>query len=300
MEHINSSLAASHFGNADSFSWQSATGPLVIPMTNDYLFRALLQKNNKVLKGLICALLHLNPEDVESVVITNPIELGKAFDEKTFILDIKVNLNYYTIINLEMQVINEQNWTERSLSYLCRNFDHLKAGEQYQTLRPVIQIGLLNFTLFPDCPEFYSTYQLLNVKNHTLYSDKLRISVLDLTQIDLATEEDRRYQLDYWAALFKSTTWEELRMLAKDNEYIADASDTIYKLSQEERIRMECEAREDYYRRQRGIQCMLDTQAEAIEQLTSEKAVLTSEKEALILENEKLRAWAKEHGYHEL
>lgn len=89
-------------------------------------------------------------------------------------------------------------------------------------------------------------------------------------------------------------------MLAKDNEYIADASDTIYKLSQEERIRMECEAREDYYRRQRGIQCMLDTQAEAIEQLTSEKAVLTSEKEALILENEKLRAWAKEHGYHEL
>lgn len=140
---------------------------------------------------------------------------------------------------------------------------------------------------------YYSTYQLLNVKNHTLYSDKLRISVLDLTQIDLATEEDRRYQLDYWAALFKSTTWEELRMLAKDNEYIADASDTIYKLSQEERIRMECEAREDYYRRQRGIQCMLDTQAEAIEQLTSEK-------EALILENEKLRAWAKEHGYHEL
>lgn len=293
MEHINSSLAASHFGNADYFSWQSATGPLVIPMTNDYLFRALLQKNNKVLKGLICALLHLKPADVESVVITNPIELGKAFDEKTFILDIKVNLNYYTIINLEMQVINEQNWTERSLSYLCRNFDHLKAGEQYQTLRPVIQIGLLNFTLFPDCPEFYSTYQLLNVKNHTLYSDKLRISVLDLTQIDLATEEDRRYQLDYWAALFKSTTWEELRMLAKDNEYIADASDTIYKLSQEERIRMECEAREDYYRRQRGIQCMLDTQAEAIEQLTSEK-------EALILENEKLRAWAKEHGYHEL
>lgn len=140
---------------------------------------------------------------------------------------------------------------------------------------------------------YYPAYQLLNVKNHTLYSDKLRISVLDLTQIDLATEEDRRYQLDYWAALFKSTTWEELRMLAKDNEYIADASDTIYKLSQEERIRMECEAREDYYRRQRGIQCMLDTQAEAIEQLTSEK-------EALILENEKLRAWAKEHGYHEL
>lgn len=299
MNHINSSVTASPSGHTASCSWQSATGPLAVPMTNDYLFRALLQKNNKVLKGLICALLHLKPEDVVSVVITNPIELGNAIDEKTFILDIKVSLNYYSIINLEMQVINEYNWPERSLSYLCRNFDQLKTGEQYQMVRPVIQIGLLNFTLFPQYPEFYATYQLLNVKNYALYSDKLRISVLDLTQAGLATEEDQNYQLDYWAALFKSTTWEELRMLAKNNEYIADASDTVYQLSQEERIRMECEAREDYYRRQRGIQHMLETQAETIEQLTAEKVVLTSEKEALAAENEKLRTWAREHGYQE-
>ena len=30
-------------------------------------------------------------------------------------------------------------------------------------------------------------------------SDKLRLSVLDLTHTDLATEEDKKYQLDYWA-----------------------------------------------------------------------------------------------------
>jgi hypothetical protein len=46
-----------------------ATGPVEIPLTNDYLFRALLQRNNKVLKGLICSLLHLSPESVESVEI---------------------------------------------------------------------------------------------------------------------------------------------------------------------------------------------------------------------------------------
>ena len=37
-------------------------GKLTIPMTNDYLFRALLQQNNKVLTGLIASLLHLSPE----------------------------------------------------------------------------------------------------------------------------------------------------------------------------------------------------------------------------------------------
>ena len=223
--------------------WKSAVGPLTIPMTNDYLFRALLQRNNKVLKGLICSLLHLAADDVTSVVITNPIILGNAIDDKTFILDIKLSLNDYTIINLEMQVINEQNWTERSLSYLCRNFDQLKSGDSYHNARPIIQIGLLNFTLFPDHPEFYATYELLNVKDYTLYSDKLRLSVLDLTQIGLATQEDRFYQIDYWAALFKAATWEELNMLAQNNEYINEASETVYHLTQEEQIRQQCEAR---------------------------------------------------------
>ncbi len=265
-------------------------------MTNDYMFRALLQKNNKVLKGLICSLLHLPPENVVTVVITNPIELGTAIDDKTFILDIKVSLNNYTLINLEMQVLNKQNWTDRSLSYLCRNFDNLRSGERYQDVRPAVQIGILNFTLFPEHPEFYATYKLLNVKTYTLYSDKLRVSVLDLTHIDLATEEDRRYQINYWASLFKAVTWEELRMLAQNNEYIREAAETVYHLSQEEKIRQQCEAREDYYRTQKGIQDMLDTLTSENRELKSEREVLLAEKEALQAELAALRARIGEGG----
>ena len=230
------------------------SGALIVPMTNDYLFRALLQRNNLVLKGLICALLHMKEADISSVIITNPIRLGDSIDNKTFVLDINVILNRHHIINLEMQVINLNNWQDRSLSYLARNFDHLKKGEDYKLTHPVIQIGLLDYTLFPEHPEFYSTYQFLNVKNHTLYSDKWRISVLDLSRIDLATEEDRQYQLDYWAALFKAKTWEELQMLAQDNHYFKEASETVYELTQEERIRQQCLAREDYNRTMKGIE----------------------------------------------
>ncbi|MCI6920036.1 MAG: Rpn family recombination-promoting nuclease/putative transposase [Lachnospiraceae bacterium] len=229
-------------------------GALLVPMTNDYLFRALLQQNNLVLKGLICALLHMEEADISSVIITNPIRLGDSIDNKTFVLDINVIMNQHHIINLEMQVINLNNWQDRSLSYLARNFDHLKKGEDYQLTHPVIQIGLLNYTLFPKYPEFYSTYQFLNVKKHTLYSDKLRISVLDLSRIDLATEEDRQYQLDYWAALFKAKTWEELQMLAQNNNYFKEASETVYQLTQEEQIRQQCLAREDYNRTMKGIE----------------------------------------------
>jgi len=83
MKQIPSSNHAVSLNGSLIVSRNSATGLLAIPMTNDYLFRALLQRNNKVLKGLICALLHLDPSDVSSVVIANPIELGNAIDDKT-------------------------------------------------------------------------------------------------------------------------------------------------------------------------------------------------------------------------
>ena len=94
-------------------------------------------------------------------------------------------------------------------------------------------------------------------KNHRKYSDKLRLSVLDLNCIKQETEGDRKYKIDYWAGLFKSTTWEEIKMYAESDEYLREAVDTVYKLTQDEKIRQQCEAREDYYRRTAGRERML-------------------------------------------
>ena len=74
-------------------------------MTNDYMFRAVLQSNNKVLRGLICSLLHLSEREVLSVEITNPIILGKSIESKELRLDINVLLNNRTLINLEIWIL---------------------------------------------------------------------------------------------------------------------------------------------------------------------------------------------------
>lgn len=280
--HLSSSLY-------ESIDWDNVRGPVSIRMTNDYLFRALLQQNNHVLKALVCSLLHLDEKTIKSVKITNPIELGETVESKNFILDISVELNNYTLINLEMQVINEHNWPERSLCYLCRAFDNLNHGENYQDVKPAIHIGILDFTLFHEEPEFYATYRMMNEKTHKLYSDKLRLSVLDLTQINLATEEDKQNQIDHWAKLFKATTWEELKMLAKSNPNIQEAAATVYKLSQEEKIRQQCEAREDYYRRTAGREQLL-------KKLSSENEQLVSDNKELSSEIERLRTFIKNNG----
>ncbi len=137
--------------------------------------------------GLVSALLHINPDDVKSIEIQNPIELGKVYDDKEFILDISLLLNDDTYINLEMQVSNNNDWPERSLSYLCRSFDQLNRGQAYLDAKPVIHIGILNYTLFENAPEFYATYELQNIRTQQTYSRKLSLNVLDLTQIDRAT-----------------------------------------------------------------------------------------------------------------
>lgn len=112
-------------------SYLEATGLINYGMTNDYMFRAVLQKNEKVLRGLIASLLRLPEEKIQSVRIMNPIKLGEDMDNKTFVLDVCILLNDNTVINLEMQMQNQRNWEDRSLSYLCHSFDQLYQGQDY-------------------------------------------------------------------------------------------------------------------------------------------------------------------------
>ena len=43
-------------------------------------------------------------------------------------------------------------------------------------------------------------------------------------------------------------------MLSQNNEYLKEASETVYHLTQEEKVRLQCQTREDYYYRMKGIQ----------------------------------------------
>ena len=224
--------------------FETATGTIDYGFTNDYVFRKILQENNDVLKALICSILHMKPDGVE-VTVTNPISLGETFSAKDFILDVRVVLNDGRLIDLEMQMTNEYNWPDRSISYASRNFDQLKRGEYYIDAKPVHSIGFLNFTLFEDNPEFNALYQLLNVKTKRLYSEKFSIHVIDLSRIDLATEEDRHYGIDRWAKLFKTKTWEDLRMITKNNETMQKAADSLYQLNTDPVARQCAQSRAD-------------------------------------------------------
>ena len=266
-------------------SLEDAYGKLDYNLLNDCLFHIVFQNNPKALLGLCASLLHMHPEEIRSVEVLNPIEYGKTPIDKEFILDLKVMLNDKRILNFEVQVMDENNWSERSLSYACRTFDQLKSGQSYLDVKPVYHIGFLDYDLKGITPEFYATYKLLNVKNHEIYSDKFVLSVVNLNQIDKATEEDRKYGIDHWAQLFKATTWEAIKMLAAKNEYLAEASETMLESYHDACVRTYCEAVEEARRCRRGLEIRLE-QAEAQLQAKDSELLATQntllEKEAEI------------------
>lgn len=218
---------------------------------------------------------------------TNSIELSEAAaDDKKFILDINVSLNNKATINLEMQMADRKDWRGRSLNYLCRSFDQLHRGAEYDEVKPTIHIGFLNFS--PDSnaeSEFYASYRLLNEKSHTLYSDKFILRVVNLTQIDLATEEDKINRIDYWARLFTATSWEDIQMIVKNNDFLSSASQSLYESNADDIIRQKCRAREEYCKLERAAQ-KFDDKNKASKQELDEKNSVIAEQDSVIAEKE--------------
>lgn len=111
--------------------------------------------------------------------------------------------------------------------------------------------------------------------------------MVDLNCIDLATSEDKKCCLDQWARMFKAATWEEIKMIAKQDTDLLEASETLYMLNADYIVRKQCEARDDYYR-------LHNTIRKEFNELLSENQVLHSEKRLLHSQLENLNTQIQE------
>ena len=105
-----------------------------------------------------------------------------------------------------------------------------------------------------------------------MYSDKFTLGVIDLTHIELATEEDKAYEIDRWARLFKSTTWEEIKMIAENNPVFTEASESLYVLNADEMARARSRAREEYILHENALNRKISELTEEVERLRAKLA----------------------------
>ena len=119
-----------------------------LPICSDYVFKRVFAKegNENLLKDFLEAILEI---EIESLEIQNP-ELPKdTKDGKIGVLDIKVQVNKDSIVDIEMQIVNEHNMAERSTTYMEKLIaNQLSKGDTYRKLKKSILINILNFNYY--------------------------------------------------------------------------------------------------------------------------------------------------------
>ncbi|MBO4456164.1 MAG: Rpn family recombination-promoting nuclease/putative transposase [Butyrivibrio sp.] len=281
-------------------TYETATGKIEYTLQSDMMFHYVMQKSKGALTGLVCALKGIAPSEVKDIHVENPIELNNAARET--IMDIKLTLNNNEIMNIELQMYHSNYWIFRSILYLCRAFDSIGSGDNYSDLKPTTLYCITDLELVPDAdPEFYAKYLLTNQVTHKIYTEKFGINMLQLNHTDLATKEDIDNNLVYWANLFKATTWEEFKALAKDNPTIEEVGTMIFELNYDNQAKELLEGQRRY-REQMATEYaagVIDAKKELqpiIDDLEKKSANLESKNSDLQNENEHLKALLREHG----
>jgi chromosome segregation ATPase len=123
---------------------------------------------------------------------------------------------------------------------------------------------------------------MMNIKNHKIYSDKFTLSVVDLTKIDMATDEDKSYGIDAWASLFKANTWEELKAMGTQNAMFNDVAEAMLKFSSNSDVLNQCRKIDD---RNRDIQRMRNENAKK-DSIIAQQAATIANKDNQIMQKD--------------
>lgn len=227
----------------------------------DFCFKELMQEPN-IRKGFIAALLDVDPESItQTTVLDTNLERQSEMD-KLGILDVLVEMEDHTRIDLEMQVAYFAYWTNRILYYICRMYTgQLKKGQSYDELKKCIHVSILDFTHFQDTEQYIHRIHLRDDSSNRLYTDILEFQILELPKLKKAgssiddlrsapnTDTEQKLKnpsnsVTSWMRFFDGKNREDFAAMAAQNKYMEEAYQKLQELSADEKKRIEYEARE--------------------------------------------------------
>lgn len=88
-------------------------------------------------------------------------------------------------------------------------------GFRYDLIQPVVQIAIMDHTLFPEHRRFLTKYQLRDDEGF-VYSDKLEFIVMDLTAMDEANQNEEDQGLLEWAEASNANDWNTVDRINND------------------------------------------------------------------------------------
>ena len=191
-------------------------------------------------------------EEIRSIRLATTFLWKRHFWQKQGILDVLVELNDNSKVNIELQIKMLEAWDKRSLFYLAKMFtEDLRRGEKYHRLKKCICINIVDFNVDEE-PAYHRVYRLRDKEGHG-FSGMFEVHI-----IELGKELKGRTALDDWIRLINAKTKEELNMIRTMNPGILEAIEEVKAMSLRKGLRALYEvrlkemrdrmAREDYVR----------------------------------------------------
>lgn len=171
-----------------------------LPITNDYVFKRVFsyEGNESVLKDFLEAILDIKINKIE---VKNPELIKSTKEEKSGILDIKVEIDDNTIIDVEMQMENEYNMEERSTKEAYVNMGYQKEDKIASKYMEMHFIELPKFKKKnPDMKARISQWLWLlageeeKVEMAEKENEEVKKAVETLNRISLDPKERERYE----------------------------------------------------------------------------------------------------------
>src|SRR5699024_11152305 len=164
-------------------------------------------------------------------------------DAKLGILDVMVEMEDGSKVNMEMQVAYFGWWSSRVLFYVSKTYSgQIREGEDYDVLKKCIHVSILDFSHFPQDKKCYRKVAFCDVETGEQYTDLMELHILELKKLPPGDQNEEG--VIRWMRFFVGKNRKEFEDMAKTDEYIEEAYDELKKLSMDEQKRMEYEARQ--------------------------------------------------------
>lgn len=189
-----------------------------------------LMRNETVRRHFISDVLGIPPENIKAVRLENPFLSRHSRQEKQCILDVRMQLNDDSRINVELQIRRLAYWDKRSLYYLAKMYtDDLFSGQRYDRLKKCIVIDILDFP-GDENPGYHKVYQLRDAEGQ-LYSDQFEVHIIELNK-ELTGD-----RVDDWIRLLRVESKEELESMHSGNAGVIRAIDEVRAMNLSRRLK---------------------------------------------------------------
>ena len=232
--------------------------PLGIRPTNDFAFLKSFGSpgNTLALKSLLNAILQL-PVPIVEVRLQNPFNRQEFEDDKLSILDIRAVGQQGAIYDIEMQVSNHPGLVQRLVFYACEVYaDQMRAGDNYQKLKPVYAICLLEGRLWGDSTRMHHAFRLMDRDTGRCLTGTLEVHTLEmgwynLQEVDLATASLLE-QWVYWLLHAHEYDAGTLKRLLPDSAFV-QATEALERIAEITEDNIMYDRREKAIRDQRWL-----------------------------------------------